>query len=96
MKGGFLFCLSTSHNVLFLLLNFTECEERREFMTETIETISVEEAAVILQKPAQFVRLGLQQRTLPFGAAVRGSGGRYSYIIPKKKFETWLETGGEA
>ena len=65
-------------------------------MTETIEIISVEDAAAILGKPAQFVRLGLQQGTLTFGAAVRCPGGHYSYIIPKRKFETWLETGGEA
>ena len=61
-------------------------------MTDSIETISVEEAAAILGKPAQFVRLGLQQERLSFGAAVKGSGGRYSYVIPKKKFLAWLES----
>lgn len=59
-------------------------------MTDKIETISVEKAAAILGKPAQFVRLGLQQGTLPFGVAVKGSGGRYSYLIPKAKFAEWL------
>ena len=56
-----------------------------------IDTISVEDAAQILGKNPQFVRLGLQQGTLPFGAAVRGAGGRYSFIIPRKKFFKWLE-----
>lgn len=58
-----------------------------------IETYSVEEVAEILGKPPQFVRLGLQQGTLPIGAAVRGSGGRYSYLIPKEKFDLWIGEG---
>lgn len=58
-----------------------------------IETYSVEEAAVILGKTPQFVRLGLQQGTLPIGAAVRGSGGRYSYLIPKAKLDLWVKEG---
>lgn len=61
-------------------------------MTNKIETISVEEAAQILGKTAQFVRLGLQQERLPFGVAVKGTGGHYSYVIPKKKFLAWLES----
>ena len=61
-------------------------------MTDKIETISVEDAARILGKTAQFVRLGLQQERLPFGVAVRGSGNHYSYVIPKKKFLAWLES----
>lgn len=65
-------------------------------MTDQIETYSVEEVAHFLGKPAQFVRLGLQQGALTFGAAVRGSGGRYSYLIPKRKFQRWLEMGDEA
>lgn len=60
-----------------------------------IETISVEEAARILGANPQFVRLGLQQGRLPFGVAVRGSGGRFSYLIPKAKFEKWLEERNE-
>lgn len=60
-------------------------------MKEEIETISVEDAAKILGATPQFVRLGLQQGSLPFGAAVRGAGGRYSYLIPSNKFFKWLE-----
>lgn len=61
-----------------------------------IETYTVEEVAHFLGKPAQFVRLGLQQGRFPFGVAVRGTGGRYSYLIPKRKFQRWLEMGDEA
>ena len=43
-----------------------------------IDTISIEDAAKILGKNPQFVRLGLQQGTLPFGAAVRGGSSHIS------------------
>lgn len=36
---------------------------------------------------AQFVRLGLQQKALPFGTAVLNPGGNYTYYISPKKFE---------
>lgn len=48
--------------------------------------ITVQEAAKITRKSNQFVRMGLQQKTLPFGAAVKMSSGRYSYYISPKKF----------
>lgn len=48
--------------------------------------ITVQEAAKIMRKSNQFVRMGLQQKTLPFGAAVKMSGEKYSYYISPKKF----------
>lgn len=38
-------------------------------------------AAIYLDKTPVFVRLGLQQGKLPFGAAVQNPGGKWSYHI---------------
>lgn len=48
--------------------------------------ISVEEAAQIMQKDANYIRYGLQQGTLPFGSAVQKPDGRWSYDIVFKAF----------
>lgn len=48
--------------------------------------LSVERAAELLGASEQFIRIGLQQKTLPFGMAVRMSG-RWTYVITKQKFE---------
>lgn len=53
---------------------------------KTYEKITVKEAAKIMGKSNQFVRMGLQQKTLPFGAAVKMSGEKFSYYISPKKF----------
>lgn len=37
----------------------------------------------------QFVRLGLQQKVLPFGVAVLNPGGTYTYNISPKLFEEY-------
>ncbi|MBO5409482.1 MAG: hypothetical protein J6A61_08825 [Clostridia bacterium] len=52
--------------------------------------ISVCEAAKRMNKSPQFVRMGLQQGTLPFGAAVKMPGGKYSYYISPKKFYEYV------
>ena len=46
--------------------------------------VSVKEAADILGKTEQFIRIGLQQKSLPIGSAVRMKGGRWSYHISPK------------
>lgn len=48
--------------------------------------LSVERAAELLGASEQFIRIGLQQKTLPFGMAVKMSG-RWTYVITKQKFE---------
>lgn len=48
--------------------------------------ITIQEAAKIMGKSQQFVRMGLQQKTLPFGAAVKMSGEKFSYYISPKRF----------
>lgn len=52
--------------------------------------MSVEEAAKLLGKPSQFVRIGLQQERLPFGVAVKMPGGRWSYLIVDSKLKEYL------
>ena len=48
--------------------------------------LSVAEAAHLLGASEQFVRIGLQQKELPFGFAIKMSG-QWTYVITKQKFE---------
>ena len=48
--------------------------------------ISVATAAKLLGVSERFVRIGLQQKELPFGYAIKTSG-QYTYVIIKQKFE---------
>lgn len=52
-------------------------------------TLTIKEAAKILGKPEQTIRLGLQQGVLPFGAAILNEK-QYSYIIFRKKLEDYV------
>lgn len=54
--------------------------------------ISVTEAAKLLGKSPQFVRIGLQRGILPIGTAVKMSS-RWTYHISKAKLDEYL--GGE-
>ena len=38
-------------------------------------------AAQYIDKTPTFIRLGLQQRSLPFGSAVKNGSGKWSYSI---------------
>lgn len=49
-------------------------------------SLSVEQAAELMNKGRQFVRVGLQTGVLPFGYAVKMPGGRYTYYISPLKF----------
>lgn len=57
-----------------------------------VRNVTVAQCAQILGKSQQFVRVGLQQGTAPFGYAVR-TKNRYSYHISRKKL---MEYVGEA
>lgn len=48
--------------------------------------LSVAQAAVLMGASEQFIRVGLQQKVLPIGFAVKTSG-RWTYVITKQKFE---------
>jgi len=53
------------------------------------QNISIKEAARILGKSEQFIRIGLQKGILPFGTAVKTSS-IYSYHISPKLFYEYI------
>ena len=55
----------------------------------TAHNMSVHEAANIMGKSAQFVRVSLQRGLVPFGWAVKMSG-KYSYYISPRKFKEYM------
>lgn len=54
------------------------------------QIVSVAEAAKILGKSEQFVRIGLQRQILPFGVAVQMSS-KWSYHISPKLLKEYVE-----
>lgn len=50
------------------------------------DALSVKDAAKLMGKTEQFVRIGLQRNILPFGWAVP-MGKEWSYFISRSKFE---------
>ncbi len=56
--------------------------------------MKIKEAAQKLGKSEQFVRVGLQQGILPFGAAVKMKR-RYSYHVSPEALKSYL-SGGQA
>lgn len=54
-----------------------------------IRNIAVQQAAELLGKRPQFIRIGLQQNRLPIGVAIRGSG-RWSYHISPWALATYM------
>ncbi len=51
--------------------------------------IKVSEAAKLMGKSEQFIRIQLQRGLLPFGCAKQNSNGKYSYYISPKLFEEY-------
>ncbi len=59
------------------------------------KNISVREVARIMGKHEQFVRIGLQNGTLPFGVAIKQPNKtKYSYYISPKLFFEYVGTNG--
>lgn len=56
-------------------------------MDGKIKCLTVAEAARLMGKSKQFVRVGLQRGALPFGSAVKMSSKWSYYINPKKFYE---------
>lgn len=53
--------------------------------------VSTKEAARILNKSEQFIRVGLQQGILPFGYAVKiGNSSKFTYHISRKKLDEYI------
>lgn len=51
--------------------------------------LKVKEAAKLMNKTEQFIRIGLQRGLLPIGTAVKNPGGKYSYYISPELFEKY-------
>ncbi len=51
--------------------------------------ITVKEAAKLMNRTEQFIRIGLQRGLLPIGTAVQNPGGKYSYYISPELFEKY-------
>jgi hypothetical protein len=49
-------------------------------------SMTVQEAARLMGKSQDFIRIGLQRNILPFGYAVKTGKARYSYFISREKF----------
>lgn len=59
------------------------------------KNISVKKAAKLMGKHEMFVRLGLQNGTLPFGVAIKQPNKtKYSYYISPKLFFEYVGTNG--
>ncbi|MEE1503672.1 MAG: hypothetical protein UGF89_05435 [Acutalibacteraceae bacterium] len=48
--------------------------------------LTVKEAANLMGKSENFIRIGLQRKILPFGYAVKTGEQRWSYFISREKF----------
>lgn len=55
-------------------------------MNEKITNVPVWLAAKLMGKSQMFVRIGLRNNRFPFGLAVKGNGGRWSYQISPAGF----------
>lgn len=62
----------------------------REQDNRFIRKIRIRDAARCLGKSEQFVRIGLQRRLLPFGSAIPGTGGSWSYYISPGRFRSYV------
>lgn len=52
--------------------------------------ITIKEAARVLERSEQFVRIGLQRNLLPFGFAMKRNGARkFDYFINPAQFATY-------
>lgn len=47
----------------------------------------VQKAARLMGKSVSFVHIGLQRGILPFGSAIQGEKGQWSYYISPKQFK---------
>ncbi|WKY44188.1 hypothetical protein Q5O14_16415 [Eubacteriaceae bacterium ES2] len=59
---------------------------------KTEKNVSVKEAAQLLGKSEQFIRIGLQRGILPIGVAIKvnENNRRYNYHISRKKLNEYI------
>jgi transcriptional regulator with XRE-family HTH domain len=55
-----------------------------------VPNMPVSQAAALMGKSPQFVRVALQRGVVPFGFAVKVSGDRWSYHISPKRFYEYM------
>jgi transcriptional regulator with XRE-family HTH domain len=55
-----------------------------------LKNVPVEQAAKMLGKSKQFIRIALQRGIAPFGFAVKMTGEKFSYHISPKKLEEYI------
>lgn len=58
---------------------------------EPFKNVSVADAAKMLGKSKEFVRVALQRGIAPFGMAVKISGNKYTYHISPRKLEQYIK-----
>ena len=51
--------------------------------------LPVTEAAKLMGKDPQYLRVAIQKGIVPFGFALKGTGSRYVYYISRKQFEEY-------
>ena len=67
----------------------TECSDMT-IDPKGLKNVPVDQAAKMLGKSRQFVRVALQRGIAPFGFAVKLSGERFSYHISPKKLNEYI------
>ena len=85
--------VKTSETTLQGFNRFTDKDSNIELR---YDTLTVKQAAELMGKTEQFVRIGLQRSVFPFGWAVM-MGRQWSYFISRSKFEeyTGIKTKGK-
>lgn len=64
-----------------------EIEKKIILRQNVYKTVSIKEASRIMGKSEQFIRVGLRNKRLPFGVAVKLSTQWTYYISPKLFYE---------
>ncbi len=54
-----------------------------------MNNLSVAQAAKLMGKSLQFIRIGMQRGLLPIGTAIETKPGRYTYYISPKLFQEY-------
>jgi transcriptional regulator with XRE-family HTH domain len=71
-------------------VDFLNSESEGEIDAEDLKNVPIEQAAKMLGKSKQFVRIALQKGIAPFGFAVKLSGNKFSYHISPKKLAEYV------
>lgn len=67
--------------------NPEKLDDGGDSMNGEVKCLTVAEAARLMGKSKQFIRIGLQRGAFPFGSAVKTSSKWSYYINPRKFYE---------